>query len=210
MLIKSKNKRWDFWIDRGGTFTDIVARDPNGNIFTDKMLSENTQLYADAGIEGIKRFLKVPHEVKIPTDIINSIKMGTTVATNALLERKGYPVILLTTKGLRDQLRIAYQNRPNLFDRKIILTDPLYDHIIEVEERVTSTGEILKPINKEKLFHDLSKIKNIKEKSCAIVFMHSCKLNKHEKEAEQVAKGLGFSHISLSYKTSQIMKYVMR
>ena len=210
MLNDSKNKRWDFWIDRGGTFTDIVARDPNGNIFTDKMLSENAQLYADAGIEGIKRFLKVPHEVKIPSDIINSIKMGTTVATNALLERKGCPVILLTTKGLRDQLRIAYQNRPNLFDRKIILTDPLYDHIIEVEERVTSTGEILKPMNKEKLFHDLSKITNIKEKSCAIVFMHSCKFNKHEKEAEQVAKDLGFSHISLSYRTSQIMKYVMR
>ena len=89
MLNKSKNKRWDFWIDRGGTFTDIVARDPDGNIFTDKMLSENAQLYADAGIEGIKRFLKVPHEVKIPTSTINSIKMGTTVATNALLERKG-------------------------------------------------------------------------------------------------------------------------
>ena len=210
MLEKRDNKQWDFWIDRGGTFTDIIARDPSGKIFTDKMLSENAQLYADAGMEGIKRFLNVPHDAKIPADSINSIKMGTTVATNALLERKGFPVVLLTTKGLRDQLRIAYQNRPNLFDRKIILSDPLYDHIIEVEERVTSSGEILIPINREKLFNDLRKVKNIKEKSCAIVFMHSCKFNKHEIEAEGVAKGLGFSHISLSYRTSQIMKYVMR
>ena len=134
MSNSSQSKQWDFWIDRGGTFTDIVAKDPEGNIFTDKMLSENKQLYRDAGMAGIKRFLKVPRSSKIPTDVINSIKMGTTVATNALLERKGAPVVLLTTKGLRDQLRIAYQNRPHLFDRQIILTDPLYDHIVEVEE----------------------------------------------------------------------------
>ena len=210
MLNLKQNKKWDFWIDRGGTFTDIVARDPIGNIFTDKMLSENKQLYKDAGMAGIKRFLKVSLDAKIPTDVINSIKMGTTVATNALLERKGFPVVLVTTKGLRDQLRIAYQNRPNLFDRKIVLADPLYDHIVEVDERVTSSGKILIPIDKEKLFNELRKIKNVKEKSCAIVFMHSCKFNKHEKEAEEVAKELGFSHISLSYRTSQIMKYVMR
>ena len=210
MLNLTQIKLWDFWIDRGGTFTDIVARDPNGKLFTDKLLSENEQLYKDAGLAGIKRFLKVPHDEKIPMDNINSIKMGTTVATNALLERKGFPVVLLTTKGLRDQLRIAYQNRPNLFDRQIILNDPLYDHIVEVEERVTSSGKILQPINKEKLYEDLRKIKNVEEKSCAIVFMHSCKFNKHEKEAEEVAKAIGFSHISLSYRTSQIMKYVMR
>ena len=161
-MLENNNKQWDFWIDRGGTFTDIVARDPGGKIHTNKMLSENDQLYKDAGMAGIKRFLKVPHGAKIPTDIINSIKMGTTVATNALLERKGFPVVLLTTKGLRDQLRIAYQNRPNLFDRKISLSDPLYDHIIEVEERVTSSGEILRPINREKLFNDLRKIRNTK------------------------------------------------
>ena len=210
MSNSSQSKQWDFWIDRGGTFTDIVAKDPEGNIFTDKMLSENKQLYRDAGMAGIKRFLKVPRSSKIPTDVINSIKMGTTVATNALLERKGAPVVLLTTKGLRDQLRIAYQNRPHLFDRQIILTDPLYDHIVEVEERVTSFGKILKPLNKKKLLDDLRKIENVKDKSCAIVFMHSCKFNQHEKEAEKVAIGLGFSHISLSYRTSQIMKYVMR
>ena len=190
MLNLNQIKLWDFWIDRGGTFTDIVARDPNGELFTDKLLSENEQLYKDAGLAGIKRFLKVPHDEKIPTDNINSIKMGTTVATNALLERKGFPVVLLTTKGLRDQLRIAYQNRPNLFDRQIILNDPLYDHIVEVEERVTSSGKILQPINKEKLYEDLRKIKNVEEKSCAIVFMHSCKFNKHEKEAEEVAKAI--------------------
>ena len=209
-MLENNNKKWDFWIDRGGTFTDIVARDPGGKIFTDKLLSVNARLYEDAGMEGIKRFLKVPHAAKIPVDSINSIKMGTTVATNALLERKGVPVVLLTTEGLKDQLRIAYQNRPNLFDRKIILGDPLYDHIIEVEERITSTGEVLRPLNKEKLFNDLRKIENIKEKSCAIVFMHSCKFSKHEREAEEVAEDLGFSHISVSYKTSQIMKYVMR
>ena len=134
MLENNSNKKWDFWIDRGGTFTDIVARARDGKIFTDKLLSVNARLYADAGMEGIKRFLKVPHAAKIPVDSINSIKMGTTVATNALLERKGVPVVLLTTGGLKDQLRIAYQNRPNLFDRKIILSDPLYDHRIEVEE----------------------------------------------------------------------------
>ena len=210
MLEKDQNKQWDFWIDRGGTFTDIVARDSTGKIFTHKMLSENPSLYKDAGMAAIKGFLKLPANSKIPTGCIKSIKMGTTVATNALLERKGSPVVLLTTKGLRDQLRIAYQNRPNLFDRQIILSEPLYDNIIEVEERVTSSGKILIPINKKKLANDLRKIRDIRSKSCAIVFMHSCTFNEHEKEAEKIAREIGFSHISLSYKTSQIMKYVMR
>ena len=124
LKLKSKNK-WDFWVDRGGTFTDVVARDPFGSIHIDKLLSENPEKYKDAGIKAIKKFLKIEDCEKIPTSKINTIKMGTTVATNALLERKGEPVVLLITKGLRDQLRIAYQNRPNLFDRKINIPEAL-------------------------------------------------------------------------------------
>ena len=210
MSYFDKKNKWDFWIDRGGTFTDVVARDPYGSIHIDKLLSDNLSKYKDAGIEAIKRFLKIDRCTKIPASRINSIKMGTTVATNALLERKGEPVVLLITKGLRDQLRIAYQNRPNLFDRKINIPETLYEKIIEVEERISVHGEIINPLNKSKTLNDLSAAKKRGFNSCAIVLMHSCKFNAHETQVRDLAFKTGFSQVSVSHETSQIMKLVMR
>ena len=209
LKLKSKNK-WDFWVDRGGTFTDVVARDPFGSIHIDKLLSENPEKYKDAGIKAIKKFLKIEDCEKIPTSKINTIKMGTTVATNALLERKGEPVVLLITKGLRDQLRIAYQNRPNLFDRKINIPEALYEEIIEVEERVSVHGKVLTPLDSKRTLKDLMIAREKGFSSCAIVLMHSCKFNKHELEVRKLAIDAGFSQVSVSNETSQIMKLVMR
>ena len=127
---------WDFWIDRGGTFTDIVARRPDGSLATHKLLSENPEQYRDAAIAGIRHLLEVPAGEPIPVEKIEAVKMGTTVATNALLERKGEPTVLFITRGFRDQLRIAYQNRPRIFDRHIRLPELLYSAVVEVNERV--------------------------------------------------------------------------
>ena len=134
---------WSFWIDRGGTFTDIVARKPDGSILIDKLLSENSEVYKDAAIAGIKKILNLKKDEKIPVDKILSVKMGTTVATNALLERKGDRTLLLITKGFGDLLRIGYQNRPLLFDLNIKLPDVLYEQVFEVTERLDSKGKII-------------------------------------------------------------------
>jgi 5-oxoprolinase (ATP-hydrolysing) len=136
---------WDFWIDRGGTFTDIVARDPEGRLHRAKLLSENPELYADAALHGIREFLGLEAEARIPATRVASVKMGTTVATNALLERRGEPVVLVTTRGLGDELRIAYQNRPRLFDRHIVLPEMLYARVIEARERVRADGTVEVP-----------------------------------------------------------------
>src|SRR6185436_20250499 len=139
--------RWQFWIDRGGTFTDIVARAPDGKIVTDKLLSENPERYADAAIEGIRHLMRTPDGAAIDAERIAEVSMGTTVATNALLERKGARTLLITTRGLRDQLRIGYQHRPKLFVRRIDLPPPLYDRVIEIDERVTDEGTVLTPLD---------------------------------------------------------------
>ena len=128
--------KWQFWIDRGGTFTDIVAKHPDGSLLTHKLLSENPEQYRDAAVAGIRHMLSLPADAPIPVDQIEAVKMGTTVATNALLERKGEPTVLFITKGFRDQLRIGYQNRPRIFDRHIKLPELLYSEVVEVEERV--------------------------------------------------------------------------
>jgi 5-oxoprolinase (ATP-hydrolysing) len=138
--------RWQFWIDRGGTFTDIVAQDPTGHLSIHKLLSENPERYADAAIQGIREILNLAPEQPIPTDQITAIKMGTTVATNALLERKGERTLFITTQGLGDVLRIGYQNRPHIFARQIILPEMLYEQVIEVNERYSAQGEELLPI----------------------------------------------------------------
>ena len=139
--------RWQFWIDRGGTFTDVVARRPDGSIATHKLLSENPERYPDAAIAAIRHFLGVGPDEPIPVERIEAVKMGTTVATNALLERKGEPTVLLVTRGFRDQLRIAYQNRPRIFDRHIRLPELLYRKVIEVDERVGARGEVVAPLD---------------------------------------------------------------
>src|ERR1700758_536923 len=142
-----RDSRWQFWIDRGGTFTDIVARRPDGTLSTHKLLSENPERYRDAAIAGIRALLGVGPGAPIPAEAIEAVKMGTTVATNALLERKGERTVLLITRGFGDALRIAYQNRPKLFVRRIVLPTLLYERVIEVDERIGARGERVRPID---------------------------------------------------------------
>ena len=141
------SERWQFWIDRGGTFTDVVARRPDGALVTHKLLSENPERYADAALAGIRAILNLNEKDSIPSALIDAVKMGTTVATNALLERKGERTALFITRGFRDALRIAYQNRPRIFDRHIVLPEMLYSKVVEVEERVGARGEVVLPFN---------------------------------------------------------------
>src|SRR5690349_23526281 len=138
---------WQFWIDRGGTFTDIVARTPDGQLVTHKLLSENPEQYRDAAVAGIRHLMKAAPGTALPVAAIEAVKMGTTVATNALLERKGERTALAITRGFRDALRIAYQNRPRLFDRRIVLPELLYRRVIEIDERVSATGDVLAPLH---------------------------------------------------------------
>lgn len=137
--------RWEFWIDRGGTFTDVVGRDPDGHLVTRKLLSDDPDRYRDAAVAGIRLMLGLGPTDPVPADRVGSVKMGTTVATNALLERRGEPTVLVTTEGFRDALRIAYQNRPRLFDRRILLPEAVYDRVIEVPERIDAHGRTLTP-----------------------------------------------------------------
>src|SRR5690606_36054309 len=143
--------KWQFWVDRGGTFTDIVAITPQKKLLTRKLLSENPSQYEDAAIEGIRELLEVAAGDPIPVDVIDGVKMGTTVATNALLERKGERVVFLTTRGFADGLRIAYQNRPRLFDRHIVLPEMLYEQVLEADERIAASGQIITELDEAAL-----------------------------------------------------------
>ena len=201
---------WQFWIDRGGTFTDIVARKPDGTILIDKLLSENVSMYKDAAIAGIKRILKLKNEDKIPTDKIASVKMGTTVATNALLERKGDRTLLLITKGFGDLLRIGYQNRPLLFDLNIQLPELLYDRVVEVSERLDANGKIVKKLDENQVKIALKKAKNDGINSVAIAFMHSYINPDHENIIAKIAENENFDQISVSHKVSPLIKLVGR
>ena len=142
--MAESNPRWQFWIDRGGTFTDIVAQRPDGELVTHKLLSENPEHYRDAAVQGIRDLMGIPAGMPIPGSSIEVVKMGTTVATNALLERQGDRTLLLTTNGFRDALRIGYQTRPRLFDREIVLPEMLYERVIEIDERVMANGNVLR------------------------------------------------------------------
>ena len=201
---------WQFWIDRGGTFTDIVARKPDGTILVDKLLSENFSMYKDAAIAGIKRILNLKNEDKIPTDQIASVKMGTTVATNALLERKGDRTLLLITKGFGDLLRIGYQNRPLLFDLNIQLPELLYDRVVEVSERLDAEGEIIKSLNENEVRTALKKAKIDGINSVAIAFMHSYINPNHENIIAEIAHEEKFDQISVSHKVSPLIKLIGR
>ena len=201
---------WQFWIDRGGTFTDIVAKKPDGKIIIDKLLSENSESYKDAAVAGIRRILNLKKEDKIPTDIISSVKMGTTVATNALLERKGDRTLLLITKGFGDLLRIGYQNRPLLFDLNIKLPELLYERVVEVSERLNEKGEVVTELNEEEVRNSLIKAKSDGINSVAIAFMHSYINPDHENKIEQIAKEENFNQISVSHKVSPLIKLVGR
>ena len=140
---------WQFWIDRGGTFTDIVARRPDGELVTHKLLSENPEQYRDAAVAGIRHLLGLAAGEAIPAGAIEAVKMGTTVATNALLERKGEPTLLAITRGFGDALRIAYQNRPRLFDRHIVLPELLYTQVLEIDERMGAHGDVVLALDEE-------------------------------------------------------------
>ncbi|MGE0332166.1 MAG: hydantoinase B/oxoprolinase family protein [Ramlibacter sp.] len=202
--------RWQFWIDRGGTFTDIVAKRPDGTLTTHKLLSENPEQYKDAAVAGIRHLLGLKRGEPVTPAVVECVKMGTTVATNALLERKGEPTLLVTTRGFRDALRIAYQNRPRLFDRNILLPELLYTEVIEAQERLSAQGEVLQPLDEASLRGDLLAAYGRGLRSVAIVFMHGYRYTEHELAAKRIAKETGFTQVSTSFETSPMMKFVSR
>ncbi|MGD2180322.1 hydantoinase B/oxoprolinase family protein [Lusitaniella coriacea] len=206
----STPQRWQFWIDRGGTFTDIVAQCPDGRIVVHKLLSENPERYSDAPIQGIRDLMGLAANEPIPTEQIEAVKMGTTVATNALLERKGDRVVLAITQGYKDALRIGYQNRPNIFAREIILPEMLYDRAIEVEERYSARGEELTPVNLKKVKIDLQAAYDEGIRSCAIALLHGYRYPLHEEQVAEIAAAIGFTQISISHRVSPLMKLISR
>ncbi len=201
---------WRFWIDRGGTFTDVVALSPEGRLATCKLLSENPEAYEDAALEGIRRFLGVPSDAPIPYERIAEVKMGTTVATNALLERTGERVALLITEGFADALFIGYQNRPDLFALAPRHIPPLYETVVEVRERVTFNGQQLVEPREEEVRAQLEALKEQGFQSLAIVFMHADRWPLHEKMVAALAREMGFAHVSASHEVSPLMKLVPR
>ena len=205
-----QDKKWQFWIDRGGTFTDIVAKRPDGQLVTHKLLSENPEQYRDAAVAGIRHLLGLAANAPITAAQVECVKMGTTVATNALLERKGEPTLLVTTQGFRDALRIAYQNRPRLFDRRIVLPELLYARVIEAKERMGAHGELVQALDVESLRKQLQDAFDAGLRSVAIVFMHGYRYTDHEVQAKELAEQIGFTQISTSHGTSPLMKFVSR
>ena len=202
--------RWQFWIDRGGTFTDVVGRRPDGSLITHKLLSENPEQYRDAAVAGIRHLLGLKAGEPITPTQVECVKMGTTVATNALLERKGEPTLLVTTQGFRDALRIAYQERPRIFDRHIVLPELLYGRVIEARERVGAKGEVVEALDEAHLRNELKAAFDAGLRSVAIVFMHGYRYTAHEQAAKRLAQEIGFPQISVSHEVSPLMKLVGR
>ncbi|MEU2831892.1 hydantoinase B/oxoprolinase family protein [Streptomyces lavendulae] len=209
-MAPSTGLGWQFWVDRGGTFTDIVARSPDGELLTRKLLSENPARYDDAAVAGIRALLGLSERAEIPGGAIDAVRMGTTVATNALLERAGEPTALVITRGFRDALRIGYQNRPRIFDREIVLPDALYERVIEVSERVTADGAVLFPPDLEALAADLRGVYADGIRAVAVVCVHSSLHPAHEQAIGALAERIGFPQISLSSEVSPLMKLVPR
>ncbi len=202
--------KWEFWIDRGGTFTDIVGRRPDGGLVTHKLLSENPERYRDAALQGIRDLLGVASDRPIPADQIAAVKMGTTVATNALLERKGDRVLLITTRGFADALRIGYQTRPKLFALQIVLPEMLYERVVEVDERVTNDGRVLKAPDLATVEADLRAAHDQGIRACAVLFMHGYRHPAHEAAVAELARRIGFTQVSASHQVSPLLKMVSR
>jgi 5-oxoprolinase (ATP-hydrolysing) len=200
---------WQFWIDRGGTFTDIVARHPDGALLTHKLLSESAR-YDDAAVQGIRELLAVPPSAPLPVELIDSVRMGTTVATNALLERKGDRTVFVTTRGFADSLRIAYQHRPKLFVRRIELPSMLYEEVIEVDERIGAHGDIVRALDAVSAESALRAALARGLRACAIVLMHGYRYPAHEQTLAAIAKRVGFEQISVSHRVSPLIKLVSR
>jgi 5-oxoprolinase (ATP-hydrolysing) len=202
--------RWQFWIDRGGTFTDIVGQSPEGRLLSLKLLSENPEQYADAALAGIRRLLGLAPDQPIPAEQIEVVKMGTTVATNALLERQGERTLLLITRGFRDSLRIGYQNRPQIFARRIVLPELLYERVAEVTERVNAAGEVRVSLCLESAQKALVEAYREGIRAVAIVFMHSYGYPDHERQVASLARALGFTQISASHEVIPLMRLISR
>ncbi|HEY3362761.1 MAG TPA: hydantoinase/oxoprolinase family protein, partial [Methanosarcina sp.] len=201
---------WQFWIDRGGTFTDIVARSPDGKLITHKLLSDDPCHYKDAAMHGIRQILGLPGNAPLPAEIIESVKMGTTVGTNALLERKGERTVLVINRGLGDALRIGYQNRPDIFAQKIELPEQLYERVIEISGRVGADGKELVPLDLESAKKELEAIFEAGICSAAIVLMHAYRYPEHELKLGKLAREIGFTQVSLSHQASPLIKLVSR
>ena len=204
LMTDDQNLRgWEFWIDRGGTFTDIVARQPDGSLLTHKLLSENPEQYADAAVAGVRALLPAGAT-------IDAVKMGTTVATNALLERKGEPTVLAITAGHADALRIGYQARPRLFDRHIVKPEALYDRVVEIDERISVEGQVLRPLDEAAAREGLLAALDAGFRAVAIVLMHGFRFTDHEARVAAIAREIGFTQVSVSHEVSPLMKLVGR
>jgi 5-oxoprolinase (ATP-hydrolysing) len=201
--------RWDFWIDRGGTFTDVIGRDPAGRLHARKILSENPGVYRDAAVHGIRLHLNLAPGQPIPTDTIGDVRMGTTVATNALLERKGERTVLVTSRGFRDALEIGYQARADIFAKAIVKPELLYDRVVELDERVLADGEIERRLDEARARRILKELRKDYD-AVAIVFMHGYKYPAHERAVAQIARELGFPQVSVSHEVSPLVKLVGR
>src|SRR6478672_11171454 len=210
MAQSSSQQTWDFWIDRGGTFTDVVGRKPDGTLAAHKLLSENPEAYRDAAVQGIRDLLGLKQGEPIPAGRVGAVKMGTTVATNALLERKGDRTLLVTTKGFRDALRVGYQNRPKIFAKHIIKPEMLFERVVEVDERVRADGTIEKAPDLDAVRSDLEEALSDGIKAVAIVFMHAYRYADHEKAVAALAREMGFAQVSVSHEVSPLIKLVGR
>ncbi|MDB5570418.1 MAG: 5-oxoprolinase [Hyphomicrobiales bacterium] len=201
---------WNFWVDRGGTFTDVIARRPDGSLSSRKLLSENPQAYADAAIQGVRDHMGLAAGQKIPSARIAAIKMGTTVATNALLERKGERTVLVATRGFADALRIGYQTRPDIFALDIHKPEQLYSDVVEIAERVRADGAVELAPDLDAARRDLARAHAAGIDACAIVFMHAYRYPAHEQAVAQIAREVGFRQVSVSHEVSPLMKLVGR
>ncbi|MBQ1161314.1 hydantoinase B/oxoprolinase family protein [Streptomyces sp. A73] len=203
--------RWEFWVDRGGTFTDVIGRRPDGTLISAKVLSHDPgRPDQDAAVAGIRTLLGLSPHDPVPADRIDAVKMGTTVATNALLERKGEPTVLVTTRGFRDALTIAYQNRPHLFDRRIVLPEALYDRVVEIPERMGVDGTVVEPLDREAAARALQEAHGAGFRSVAVVLLHAYRYPAHEREVAHLADEAGFSQVSCSHEVSPLIKLVSR
>jgi len=202
--------RWDFWIDRGGTFTDVIGRDPSGKLHARKLLSENPGAYRDAAVQGIRDHLGLKTGEPIPAGLVGEVRMGTTVATNALLERKGDRTLLVTTKGFRDALRIGYQARPDIFAKEIIKPEQLYEAVVEIEERVLADGVVEQAPDEAAIHTALQAQFEAGFRAVAIAFMHAYRYPAHEQVAARIAREIGFPQVSVSHEVSPLIKLVGR
>ena len=208
--MNKKSAKWKFWIDRGGTFTDVLAMDPYGTIHAKKVLSDNPHIYKDPIIEGIKQILKLKNKDNIPSHLIEELRIGTTVATNALLTRTGSKTALFITKGFKDALKIGNQSRPDIFARNIKLPKPINEKTFEIFERLSEGGKVIDKLDVKRAKNSMKKAINEGYNSAAIVLLHGWKHKKHEKILEKLAMSLNFENISISYKVAPLIGLIGR